>query len=178
MTRSILTFSIIFLQCQTFNLLNVVDFNLLQTYSSTDDFEKSVEKIDINSTINGEKLFCYSCTTIKDGSNCRNLNHSNNSLRTRICVGKKVFCKVRRMEYHISDEYDHSAGAIQWSMERDCAYESCQNFCVSMGARTRFTYCTSCCDTNYCNIDSGSWYNLPNFFQNFMHGLITYKIIL
>ncbi|CAB4057464.1 unnamed protein product [Lepeophtheirus salmonis] len=77
MTRSILTFSIIFLQCQTFNLLNVVDFNLLQTYSSTDDFEKSVEKIDINSTINENKLkyffslngvFLHGLTFLEQGS--------------------------------------------------------------------------------------------------------------
>eukprot|EP00096_Caligus_rogercresseyi_P014682 TRINITY_DN7198_c0_g1_i3.p1 TRINITY_DN7198_c0_g1~~TRINITY_DN7198_c0_g1_i3.p1 ORF type:complete len:186 (-),score=51.77 TRINITY_DN7198_c0_g1_i3:8-565(-) len=101
-------------------------------------------------------LTCYHCSSLSDGVDCENLNESSSRApKTRTCVGSKVYCKVRRMEYHISDEFENSSASVRWSMERDCAYETCKNFCVSMGARTRLTYCTSCCDSDLCNVDSG-----------------------
>ena len=48
--------------------------------------------------------------------------------------------QVRRVDYKVDnmDEY------AQWSLERGCVRE-CDPFCVSMGGRTKVTYCTSCC---------------------------------
>ena len=36
------------------------------------------------------------------------------------------------------------SGYEEWSLERSCA-RTCEPFCVSMGGRTKVTYCTSCC---------------------------------
>ncbi len=61
--------------------------------------------------------------------------------------------QVARIQYLISDG-DTTDGHTVWSTERTCS-EKCSNFCVTMGTRTKFTYCTSCCDSPMCNEDNG-----------------------
>merc|ERR1711884_870518 len=48
---------------------------------------------------------------------------------------------------------DDSGPYTKWSMERNCSSE-CKNFCVTMGGRTKITYCTSCCTSDLCNVDN------------------------
>ena len=57
------------------------------------------------------------------------------------------------MEYLISES--DSEEYVPWSMERGCA-ETCKNFCVTMGTRTKVTYCTSCCTEPFCNTDNAA----------------------
>ena len=60
--------------------------------------------------------------------------------------------QVRRVEYLIT-ELD--GDFVPWSLERGCS-PKCNDFCVTMGARTKVTYCTSCCNTTLCNTDNGA----------------------
>ena len=59
------------------------------------------------------------------------------------------------MEYLVLEDFKSTDTGpyTPWSMERNCSDE-CRNFCVTMGGRTKLTYCTSCCTTNLCNIDN------------------------
>ena len=57
------------------------------------------------------------------------------------------------MEYLISES--DSEEYVPWSLERGCA-ETCKNFCVTMGTRTKVTYCTSCCTEPFCNTDNAA----------------------
>ena len=59
------------------------------------------------------------------------------------------------MEYLVLEDFKSTDTGpyTPWSMERNCS-EECKNFCVTMGGRTKLTYCTSCCDTNLCNVDN------------------------
>ena len=60
-----------------------------------------------------------------------------------------VFLQVKRIAYLITDSIEED-GFIPWSLERSCT-DVCQPFCVTMGARTKVTYCTSCCSEDRCN---------------------------
>jgi hypothetical protein len=59
------------------------------------------------------------------------------------------------VEYLVLDDFmsADTGPYTPWSMERSCSSE-CKNFCVTMGGRTRLTYCTSCCTNDLCNIDN------------------------
>ena len=63
--------------------------------------------------------------------------------------------KVYRVEYLVLEDFksDDSGPYTKWSMERNCSSE-CKNFCVTMGGRTKITYCTSCCTSDLCNVDN------------------------
>jgi len=54
--------------------------------------------------------------------------------------------QVKRVDYKV----DNMEGYAQWSLTRSCE-KDCQPFCVTMGGRTKVTYCTSCCRWD------GSW---------------------
>ena len=64
--------------------------------------------------------------------------------------------QVHRVEYLHSGGKETESGSDvfkPWSMERGCA-ERCNDFCVTMGARTKIRYCTSCCNSDVCNVDN------------------------
>lgn len=103
---------------------------------------------------------CFSCTTLSEQDQgdpdniCFNisrydewnLNNKGNDSFVSHCGEEQRFCQVRRVEYKVDnmDEY------AQWSLTRSCQ-ETCNPFCVTMGGRTKVTYCTSCCRWD------GSW---------------------
>ena len=106
---------------------------------------------------------CYQCSTLSDtaqrdpGNYCYNISrykemkekHKDEvgweppgvegSLVSR-CKDTHRYCQVRRVDYKV----DNMTTYAQWSLERACVKE-CEPFCVSMGGRTKVTYCTSCC---------------------------------
>merc|ERR1712012_1378885 len=51
-----------------------------------------------------------------------------------------LLSQVKRVDYKV----DNMEGYAQWSLTRSCETE-CRPFCVTMGGRTKVTYCTSCC---------------------------------
>merc|ERR1712223_337957 len=98
-------------------------------------------------------LSCYECNSIQDGELCYNIGKNttaNGQHRHKIkqCPGDKPYCKVYRVEYLVLEDFKSTDTGpyTPWSMERNCS-EECKNFCVTMGGRTKLTYCTSCCDT-------------------------------
>merc|ERR1711971_303262 len=107
-------------------------------------------------------LECYECNSIGDGELCYNIgrnvtNENKNAFSDHIkkCPGDKPYCKVYRVEYLVLDDFKSvdTGPYTPWSMERNCSDE-CKNFCVTMGGRTKLTYCTSCCTSNLCNDDN------------------------
>lgn len=62
-----------------------------------------------------------------------------------------------RVEYLVLEDFKSADDGpyTPWSMERSCS-EECKNFCVTMGGRTKITYCTSCCNADLCNVDNAS----------------------
>merc|ERR1712211_153270 len=58
---------------------------------------------------------------------------------TNICADDQPFCQVTRVEYKIGENGDST-----WSLERNCSSD-CRPFCVTMGGRTKVTFCSSCC---------------------------------
>jgi len=93
---------------------------------------------------------CYQCSTLTDTTGlCQDIgryhhlkteNKSNLPQFENKCSNSAKFCQVRRVDYKV----DNMKGYAQWSLERACVQE-CDPFCVSMGGRTKVTYCTSCC---------------------------------
>ncbi len=61
--------------------------------------------------------------------------------------------QVSRVEFLTSDS--KTKEMTTWSLERSCA-DTCSNFCVTMGARTKISYCTSCCNQTLCNTDNAA----------------------
>ena len=126
-------------------------------------------------------LSCYHCNSIYDGDQCysisKNNSNLNSTLKTKQCSIDQPYCKVRRqrqvmqrmeynqfvlqqvyrVEYLVLEDFKAADGGTldytPWSMERNCSSE-CKNFCVTMGGRTKITYCTSCCIGNLCNTDN------------------------
>jgi hypothetical protein len=68
------------------------------------------------------------------------------------------------VEYLITESSEE--GFVPWSLERGCS-PKCHDFCVTMGARTKVTYCTSCCTTQLCNTDNGRAATVENSFALF-----------
>jgi len=70
--------------------------------------------------------------------------------------------QVSRIDFRTSDMfppkkvYARNATMKNWSFERHCTSE-CNAFCVTMGARTKITYCTSCCTDDMCNTDNSAF---------------------
>ena len=58
---------------------------------------------------------------------------------------------MKRIDYRTNSTVDF----MPWSIERNCSSE-CKKFCVTMGTRTKITYCSSCCEGNLCNTDNSS----------------------
>ena len=120
---------------------------------------------------------CYQCTTLSDtaqrdpGNFCYNISrykemkeqHANETgweppglqhSLVSTCKDTHKYCQVRRVDYKV----DNMTSYAQWSLERACVQE-CDPFCVSMGGRTKVTYCTSCCRWDGRSEDpvSGRW---------------------
>lgn len=110
------------------------------------------DKISLTSDTN--TLSCYTCNSIHDGDSCYNVSNSSIGF-TKKCPTNQPYCKVYRVEYLLLEDFKSSDDGpyTPWSMERSCSDE-CKNFCVTMGGRTKLTYCTSCCTENYCNVDN------------------------
>jgi len=111
-------------------------------------------------TVNSNPISCYECNTIHDGELCWNLGKNTSNLqdfahKERSCPAEQPYCKVYRVEYLVLEDFksDDSGPYTKWSMERNCSSE-CKNFCVTMGGRTKITYCTSCCTSDLCNVDN------------------------
>jgi len=94
---------------------------------------------------------CFQCSTLTDNTGlCQDIGRyyqrrqlSNNSDLPQFetqCTHAEKYCQVRRVDYKV----DNMSGYAQWSLERSCVRD-CEPFCVSMGGRTKVTYCTSCC---------------------------------
>ena len=93
---------------------------------------------------------CYNCSTLKDKTGlCRDIasyisrkqnNETGLPVFETACSESARYCKVMRVDYKV----DNMSGYAQWSLERSCS-EKCEPFCVTMGGRTKVTYCTSCC---------------------------------
>ena len=93
---------------------------------------------------------CYSCSTLEDKTGlCRDIasyisrkqnNESGLPVLETACSRSAKYCQVMRVDYKV----DNMSGYAQWSLERSCS-ERCEPFCVTMGGRTKVTYCTSCC---------------------------------
>ena len=62
---------------------------------------------------------------------------------------------MSRVDYLITEKNKNDDEFTQWSIERSCSNE-CKNFCVTMGTRTKVTYCTSCCNEPECNVGNYS----------------------
>jgi len=124
--------------------------------------ERPSPRIDNARTQGARTGTCFQCTTLSeevqaDPSNyCFNIakyqkfkegNYSlepedvSNTLVAK-CKENERYCQVRRVDYKVDD--GEMKEFSQWSIERGCA-EECQPFCVTMGGRTKVTYCTSCC---------------------------------
>lgn len=102
----------------------------------------------------GGRGSCYTCQTMHSGDWCRNIssykayrNNNNDQLPEGIttpfettCPVTSRFCQVRRIIYKIKNMTEFE----DWGLERGCAH-TCKPFCVTMGGRTKLTYCTSCC---------------------------------
>ena len=93
---------------------------------------------------------CYRCTTLQDKTGlCQDIsayirrkenNETGLPVLETVCTEKTPYCQVMRVDYKV----DNMSGYAQWSLERSCS-EKCEPFCVTMGGRTKVTYCTSCC---------------------------------
>ena len=93
---------------------------------------------------------CYSCSTLQDKTGlCRDLasyisrkenNETGLPVLETVCRKSQPYCQVMRVDYKV----DNMSGYAQWSLERSCSAR-CEPFCVTMGGRTKVTYCTSCC---------------------------------
>jgi len=97
---------------------------------------------------------CFSCTTLSEkdqldpGNICYNIslykqwseNNRDDPRYTQKCSHEQKYCQVKRVDYKV----DNMEGYAQWSLTRSCETE-CRPFCVTMGGRTKVTYCTSCC---------------------------------
>ncbi|XP_023339057.1 uncharacterized protein LOC111709561 [Eurytemora carolleeae] len=106
---------------------------------------------------------------------------TNPTLLSGTCQPIQPYCQVRRIEYRTAD----TGGESTWSLERNCSSD-CRPFCVTMGGRTKITYCSSCCrldglpvlqndsknmdegllkkrDNSRCNIDNGALKMYPHF---------------
>jgi len=121
-----------------------------------------------------DQLECYACTAT-DAANdeCYNLSSSAafladdvigeqnsgakiKSVSTAKCGIHQKFCQVHRVEYlHSGNASEEDKAFKPWSLERGCA-EDCTEFCVTMGARTKIRYCTSCCTHDHCNVDNAA----------------------
>merc|ERR1739848_147694 len=106
-------------------------------------------------------LSCYYCNSIQDGDQYYSISKNNTSLNhphstmTKQCSSDQPYCKVYRVEYLVLEDFKAADDGpyTPWSMERNCSNE-CKDFCVTMGGRTKITYCTSCCRGNFCNTDN------------------------
>ena len=135
-----------------------------QSRGRTSGFRKGVEWSGVGS--------CYSCSTLTDKTGlCQDIdsyrrrrknNETNLPVLEAACSGKERFCQVRRIDYRV----DSMESYAQWSLERSCS-ASCQPFCVTMGGRTKVTYCTSCCrwDGEVKNKE-GDWENTGDWADN------------
>jgi hypothetical protein len=99
-------------------------------------------------------LHCYSCDYMTDFDNCVNINMTRQMKLTKKCEGEENFCVVKRFSYTMSDKNSTTSKKL-WSLQRDCA-PSCENGCIVIGERVKLYACSSCCDSDYCNISSGA----------------------
>jgi len=94
---------------------------------------------------------CFSCTTLSEkdqldpGNICYNISqwsetNKDHNRYIQKCGLDQKYCQVKRVDYKV----DNMEGYAQWSLTRSCEKE-CRPFCVTMGGRTKVTYCTSCC---------------------------------
>jgi len=97
---------------------------------------------------------CFSCTTLSEKDQldpeniCYNIslykqwreNNKDDNRYVQKCSHEQKYCQVKRVDYKV----DNMEGYAQWSLTRSCETE-CRPFCVTMGGRTKVTYCTSCC---------------------------------
>ena len=93
---------------------------------------------------------CYTCSTLQDKTGlCQDIsayisrrqnNETGLPVFEAVCAERTPYCQVMRVDYKV----DNMSGYAQWSLERSCS-ETCEPFCVTMGGRTKVTYCTSCC---------------------------------
>ena len=118
---------------------------------------------------------CYNINSTSEGLELLDYNQF-----VKKCPGEQPYCKVSfrfmididepevsgvtlqsfqvyRVEYLLMDDYKSKDDGpyTPWSIERSCSSE-CKNFCVTMGGRTKITYCTSCCVGDLCNTDNSS----------------------
>ena len=115
---------------------------VMKSRGRTAGFRQEVERQKVGS--------CYSCSTLTDKTGlCQDINtyrqrrRNNQTNLPRLeatCSDQEVYCQVRRIDYRV----DNMELYAQWSLERSCS-EQCEPFCVTMGGRTKVTYCTSCC---------------------------------
>jgi len=121
------------------------------------------ENIKVTSVVDGRErdglLRCHECKS-KEGAfddDCYRVNGTSNFLNN--CSFDERFCQVHRVEYLTGADSIESGRDpdqfLDWSMQRGCAKE-CSDFCVTIGARTKIRYCTSCCEEDGCNVDNGS----------------------
>ena len=78
----------------------------------------------------------------------------NNFLEVQAKIKSLIWFQVKRIDYRI-DSPDEDTNFTRWSIERSCSAD-CKKFCVTMGTRTKVTYCTSCCSGNLCNTGNGA----------------------
>lgn len=139
-----------------------------------------------------EQGSCFTCNTLSTGEWCSNVsryidyrrNHDQEipkdlngiQLESSCPVGFR-FCQVRRVVYRVTNMTDFQP----WGMERNCTKE-CKPFCVTMGGRTKITYCTSCCrwdglgqNNNNCNTDNLANTNHPDLLRLSFSLVMFYK---
>lgn len=116
--------------------------------------ELKVVKHDKGRIQNVRKGWCFSCSTLSDKEQvdpnniCYNISLYNqwkttnpeNDSYIEQCNEDQKYCQVKRVDYKV----DNMDGYAQWSLTRSCE-KTCEPFCVTMGGRTKVTYCTSCC---------------------------------
>lgn len=129
-----------------------------------------------------EQGSCFTCNTLSSGDWCSNVsryidyrrNHDqelpkdlNGTQLESACPVNHRFCQVRRVVYRVTNMTNFEP----WGMERNCTKE-CKPFCVTMGGRTKITYCTSCCrwdglgqNNNNCNTDNFANTSNPDFLR-------------
>ena len=126
-------------------------------------------------------LTCFNCNSLFD-KNCQNVTKPNNSSSKLYskCKGDKRTClvsikllskstyrqnsivtvinsnlaQVKKYSYSMSSE-NSTTKVKMWSLERNCT-NKCQEGCIVIGERTKLYACTTCCNTNYCNVGNNA----------------------
>lgn len=105
-----------------------------------------------NALAKGQELWCYSCDSMEEGEQCLDLTGNHSNLMTK-CKPEEFYCTVKRISYTITTE-NATTPLRTWSLQRQCS-SSCGKGCIVIGERTKLFACTSCCETNLCNVGEG-----------------------